>query len=156
MTDEKKKTGRKSGYKPEYDKQAAKLCKLGATGLDLADFFDVCEKTIYNWCNEHPAFKKAVSSGKDYADEKVERALYHRAVGYEHEDTHFSAFNGVVTKTSYMKHIVPEVKAQIFWLKNRKPDEWKDRIENQLSGAIDVNSLVAGRERVNSTEKPDD
>jgi hypothetical protein len=77
--------GRPSSFRPEYVKQAEKLCKLGATDLDLAGFFEVDVSTIWRWATKYPEFRSALKSGKEVADDRVERSLYQRAVGYSHD-----------------------------------------------------------------------
>lgn len=126
--------GRPSKFKSEYAKQAEKLCNLGATDEDLADFFQVSIRTINNWKSEHPQFLQSLKGGKDQADDRVERSLYQRAVGYTHDSTHFSSFQGSVTETPFRNHCPPDVTAQIFWLKNRKPELWRDRQSHELTG----------------------
>ena len=121
--------GRPSKFKPEFAEQAQKLCELGATDEDLADFFSVSIRTIANWKTEHEEFLQALKGGKDRADERVERSLYQRAVGYTFDAIHFSSFQGKVTATPYREHTAPDVTAQIFWLKNRRPDLWRDKQE---------------------------
>lgn len=121
--------GRPSKFKPEFVAKAEKLCGLGATDEDLADFFEVSIRTISNWKSEHPEFLQSLKGGKDEADDRVERSLYQRAVGYTHDATHFSSFQGTVTATPYRNHCAPDVTAQIFWLKNRRPDLWRDKQE---------------------------
>jgi hypothetical protein len=125
---------RPSKYQADYAAKALKLCDLGATDEDLADFFSVSIRTISNWKSEFPEFLQALKSGKSAADDRVERSLYQRAVGYTHDAVHFSAFQGVVTETSYRNHCAPDVTAQIFWLKNRRPDLWRDKREQELTG----------------------
>ncbi len=125
--------GRPSKFKPEFVEQAAKLCKLGATDKDLADFFEVSINTVENWkANEE--FLGSLKSGKDVADDRVERSLYQRAVGYTYDAVHFSSFQGAVTATQYREHVPPDVTAQIFWLKNRRRDEWRDKLDHELTG----------------------
>ena len=72
--------GRPSSYKDEYAEQAAKLCKIGATDYELADFFNVDTRTIYRWKHEHPAFCQSIVAAKEMADERVERSFYNRCV----------------------------------------------------------------------------
>jgi hypothetical protein len=76
--------GRPSDYKPEYADQARKLCLLGATDKELAEFFNVVESTINLWKKEHPEFSESIKAGKDVADTLVVERLYARATGYEH------------------------------------------------------------------------
>lgn len=84
MTEEKKENGRPAKYKEEYDEQVRKLCLLGATDKELADFFNVCEATINNWKNKHPSFLESIKKGKHVADATVAEKLFHRATGYSH------------------------------------------------------------------------
>lgn len=127
--------GRPSKFKPEFVQQAQKLCALGATDEDLADFFNVAIRTIANWKSEHEEFLHALKGGKDTADDRVERSLYQRAVGYTYDAVHFSSFQGKVTATEYREHCPPDVVAQIFWLKNRRPDLWRDKQIQEVTGA---------------------
>lgn len=126
--------GRPSKFKLEFVAQARKLCDLGATDEDLADFFSVSIRTISNWKSEQPEFLQALKAGKDQADDRVERSLYQRAIGYTHDATHFSSFQGKVTATAYRNHCAPDVVAQIFWLKNRRPDQWRDKTDHEHTG----------------------
>lgn len=118
--------GRPSSYKPEYAGQAEKLCYLGATDMELADFFGVDVRTIHRWKADHPEFCHSLKTGKEALDERVERSLYHRAVGYTYDAEHFSNYQGVVTVTPYKAHVPPDTTAGIFWLKNRRSKDWRD------------------------------
>jgi hypothetical protein len=143
--------GRPSKYKAEFAKKTEKLCDLGATDEDLAEFFDVSIRTIANWKTEHPEFLQALKGGKEQADDRVERSLYQRAVGYTHDATHFTSFQGAVTATPYRNHCPPDVVAQIFWLKNRRPDLWRDKQIQEVTGA-DGSPLVP---IINLTGRPE-
>lgn len=110
--------------------QAEKLCKLGATDKELADFFEVSEQTLNTWKQAHPEFLESLKKGKAVADAEVASKLFHRATGYEHPDVHISNYQGEVTVTPITKHYAPDTTAAIFWLKNRRPDLWRDRVEH--------------------------
>lgn len=122
--------GRPSKFTPEMCPQAEKLCKLGATDKELADFFEVDERTINRWKDESKEFRQSLKSGKEIADAEIASKLYHRACGYEHDDVHISNYQGAVTITPIKKHYAPDTTAAIFWLKNRRPDLWRDRVEH--------------------------
>ena len=126
--------GRPTKYKPEYIEQARKLCLLGATDREIADFFEVHEATIYRWKLDHPEFCEALKSGKEAADERVERSLFHRAIGYKHDAVKMFQAGGAVITEQYVEHYPPDTTAAIFWLKNRKPKEWRDKVQQELSG----------------------
>lgn len=128
--------GRPTEYRSDYCEQATKLCKLGATDKELADFFGVTEQTINAWKHDHEDFSLALKEGKELADANVAERLYQRAMGYEHEDTYFSNYQGDVSETKTTKHYPPDSTAAIFWLKNRRPKEWRDKQEVEHSGTI--------------------
>jgi hypothetical protein len=125
---------RPSKFKEEYIDQARKLCKLGATDRELADFFGVSEKTLNNWKLESDEFLQSLKSGKDEADDRVERSLFARAVGYEHDDVDIRVIEGKVVETPIVKHYAPDTTAAIFWLKNRRKDEWRDKVTQEHQG----------------------
>lgn len=122
-----RKPGRPSKYKDEFPEQARKLCLLGATDKDMAGFFGVSEQTVNAWKGEHPEFLESIKKGKELADATVAESLYHRANGYSHPDVHISNFQGAITITPLTKHYPPDTAAGIFWLKNRRPDRWRDK-----------------------------
>jgi hypothetical protein len=133
---------RPSKYKPEHAEQAAKLCKLGATDAQLADFFEVSVSTINLWKIEHPEFSESVKVPKAEADACVEQSLYRRAMGYEHDETDIRVVGGEVVMTPIRKHYPPDSTAMIFWLKNRKPAEWRDKIEQEHSGTVQIGRVT--------------
>lgn len=126
--------GRPTRYRKEFDEQAHKLCLLGATDAQLADFFGVTEQTINNWKQRHPTFFESLKSGKEDADAKVAASLYHRALGYSHPDVHISNYQGEITVTPIIKRYAPDTTACIFWLKNRQPKDWRDKQEHEVTG----------------------
>ena len=117
--------GRPSKYKAEYAEQAYKLCLLGATDKDMADFFDVSEQTLNTWKSTHSEFLESLKKGKMMADATVAQKLYHRAVGYEHNEIITASFQGQITDTmEVVKHYAPDPHAAIFWFKNRQSKQW--------------------------------
>lgn len=136
-------TGRPTAFKPEYVEQVEKLCKLGATDKDLADFFGVTEQTINNWKLAEPLFFESLKRGKMLADANVASALYHRATGYSYEAVKIFNHEGVPLEVPYVEHYPPDPTSMIFWLKNRRPDLWRDKREVENSGTIDVATSMA-------------
>ena len=132
----KAKIGRPSSYRAEYAQQAVKLCRLGATDKDLATFFDVSEQTLNAWKKAHPAFLESLKEGKAVADAEVAEKLFRRATGYEHKAVKIvaDAKTGAEHQVEYIERYPPDTTAAIFWLKNRRPDLWRDRIDNTYSG----------------------
>lgn len=125
---------RPSKYKPEFVDQAGKLCALGATDIEIADFFGVNAATLYRWKNEHPEFCESLKISKEIADDRVERSLFARANGYEHDEVDIRVVASRVVLTPIRKFYPPDTTACIFWLKNRRPDLWRDKVEQELSG----------------------
>ncbi len=122
--------GRPSQYKEEYVERVANLALNGATDAEIADDLDVSIATLYNWRAKHPAFLSALKYGKEQSNERVERSLYLRAVGYEHDAVKVSFDkNGNPIYAPYRELVPPDPGAQKLWLMNRKPEEWKERVE---------------------------
>ena len=121
-------------YKAEYAKQAEVACRLGATDSDLAELFSVARRTINYWRIHHKAFAEAAKVGKAPADDRVEASLYHRATGYSYDAVKIFNHQGVPVIVPYVEHVPPDTTACIFWLKNRRPDEWRNNPEDAPQG----------------------
>lgn len=126
--------GRPTAYKPEFAEQAKAQCVEGATDQELADFFEVSVRTLYRWKNTFPEFCQALKAAKAPADERVERSLYERALGYERDEVDIRVVEGQIVQTTIRKFYPPDTTAAIFWLKNRRPDEWRDKVDHELTG----------------------
>lgn len=140
---------RPSKYKAVFAEQAEKLCKLGATDRELADFFQVSESTLNLWKLEHEAFSESLKHGKEIADKRVEQSLYHRAMGYSHQAVKIFHEKGEPEPVivNYIEHYPPDTTACIFWLKNRKPEEWRDvqKIEQTIEHVVTYGDYLAGK-----------
>ena len=132
--------GRPTAYRAEYAEQAGRLALLGQTDAEMAAFFEVSEATFHRWKHAHRDFCESIKRGKVGADVRVAESLYRRALGYSHPDVHVSNYQGEVTLTNIVKHYPPDTTAGIFWLKNRQPDKWRDRIEHQADIAVSMAS----------------
>lgn len=136
--------GRPTEYKEEYPLQVEKLCKLGATDKEIADFFEVVESTVNLWKLEHPEFSESIKRGKIIADAEVAQSLHKRAIGYQYKEVTFEKIgpkeetievgeSGMesIEKDLYKKKVVVkempgDVAAQNIWLKNRRGKVAKD------------------------------
>ncbi|AEG02702.1 hypothetical protein [Methylomonas methanica] len=121
--------GRPSAYQEEYAELAYNYCLLGATDAQLGEFFKVSARTINTWKKQHPEFAQALLDGKTAADAKVANSLFNRATGFSHPETKVNVYEGEVIKTEITKHYAPDTTACIFWMKNRQPDKWRDKVE---------------------------
>lgn len=132
--------GRPSEFDPAFIEQAAKLCALGATDDEMADFFGIHRSTLYRWKLDHPEFCDAIKSAKDIADERVERSLYQKATGYNYTEEQAvkikkAQYEEEVEIVEVERHAPADTTAAIFWLKNRRKDNWRDKHDHTLTGA---------------------
>lgn len=127
--------GRPSLYDPAICPQVRDWCAAGATDLELADKLGIHVATVHAWKHTHPEFSDAIKEGKQEVDTKVERSLFHRAMGYSHPAVKILTVNGQVEEVPYTEHYPPDTTAAIFWLKNRRPAEWRDLKHTELTGA---------------------
>ena len=125
---------RPSKWEDRFVHIARCAAQLGATDREIAETLEVSERTLNYWKGEHPELVEALKLGKEAADERVERALYHRAIGYKHDAVKMFQAGGEIISESYVEHYPPDTTAAIFWLKNRRPKEWRDKIQQELSG----------------------
>ena len=132
----KKKTGRPSRYNPELHPDTARsLARKGKTNQQIAEALGVNLDTVQTWINTYPEFSEALKEGKAPADAKVERCLFQRAIGYKiTEKKVIQLPDGTVRKEVTEKEIAPDTTAQIFWLKNRLPGEWRDKVQQEITG----------------------
>jgi hypothetical protein len=104
----------------------------GLTDEQIASNMGIVTSTLYAWKNRYKEISEALKRGKEVVDIEVENSLLKAAKGYfvDEEKTYISEVNGVVTKRKEItkKYIAPNTTAQIFWLKNRKPIEWRDKV----------------------------
>lgn len=115
-------------------------CRNGADNRGICKRLGIGLSTFKRIQKENPEFNELLKEGKDEADLKVESALYRRALGYSVEETvtevkvgeDGSAQTTVVKKVK--KHIAGDTTAQIFWLKNRKPNYWRDKQDINVTG----------------------
>lgn len=114
--------------------------RKGLTDEQISKNMGIAYSTLREWKKKFPALQAALKKGKEVVDYEVESALYKRAIGYEVEEEkiYIQDIEGKTTKRKEItkKHIPGDITAQIFWLKNRKPADWRDRKETQLSGEI--------------------
>jgi hypothetical protein len=126
----KKVGGRPTKYQPAYVEQARKLASLGMTNERMSDFFEVSLSTFHLWREAHSEFSDALKAGKEDADASVAASLYRAALGgatVTEAREEVDAEGNVVTKKA-VKELPANVTAQIFWLKNRQPHQWRDKV----------------------------
>ena len=121
--------GRPTKYVEAYAGQAEKLCALGATDAELADFFEVDITTIWRWSSRHEPFCSALRAGKAALDDRVERSLFQRSVGYTFDAVKIFMPAGAAqpVMAPYREHVPPDPGAAKLWLCCRRPDKWRDK-----------------------------
>ena len=145
----KKRISFSSKYKSDtFPKRVYKLCLLGLTNDELAIAFGVSVASIEKWQVKYETFGESVKRGRREADSNVVRAMYQRAIGYSHPDTHISVWRGEVISVPITKYYPPDTGAGIFWLKNRTrnnkyPFTNTDRVEltGRDGGDIEIKNI---------------
>ena len=110
------------------------LARDGLTDELICKKIGIGARTFYEWMERFPQMAQAIKKGKAPVDIQVENALLKRALGYEYEETitEVEELAGGHQKKhirKVMKHCPPDTTAQIFWLKNRRPERWRDKVE---------------------------
>jgi hypothetical protein len=123
--------GRPSKFSDPMIGIAQRLAEDGKTDEQIAHILGISRSTLNEWKAQHPALSGHLKKGKRSADKQVERALFERATGYSHPDVHVSNYQGEVTITPITKHYPPDTGAMVFWLKNRKPKRWADKVQHE-------------------------
>ncbi len=157
--------GRPSKYSEDYVAKAEELARLGATDVEMADYFGVANSTFSDWKVKFPEFSEAIKAGKLPSDSDVANALYQRATGAEWveeqaikvKEVEYSDGKRVreterVEVVEVTRRAPPDTTSMIFWLKNRRAVDWRDkkevdvrRIDEMTEEELDA--AIADRER---------
>lgn len=137
--------------------QMRKLYLAGWTDKQVADFFNINVDTIHEWKKKNPELKQNIKDWKVDADAKVERSLFKRANGFKAKyKKNFVVSQGkdvgsVIKSAKEEIYFAPDPLSCIFWLKNRKPDQWRDRTEHDYNVKLDLSEkLKAARLRADN------
>ncbi len=99
----------------------------GLTDEQIAHNMGIAASTLYEWKKKHSEFSETLKRGKEVIDRQVENALLKRALGYKYDEVTIEESDDGFKKKVVTKEVVPDTTAQIFWLKNRKSAEWRDK-----------------------------
>jgi hypothetical protein len=133
--------GRPTDYDAElFCKTAHEMMQAGATDREVAEELGISERALYNYKHQHPEFLQALKLGKESADDRVELALYRRAVGYSHDSIKIMQYEGAVIVEPFVEHVPPDVGAAKLWLTNRRGDKWREKTEQKLTGDVNINA----------------
>lgn len=125
-------------------------CREGLTDEEISQRLGISSRSLINYKSSYPELTQAMIEGKAVADYRVEDALYKRALGYQIDETtrerKFNKDTGqhetVITKI-ITKEVAADPTSMIWWLKNRRPDKWKDKQEISIDGKLDVETKYA-------------
>lgn len=118
----------------------------GLTDEQIAQNMGIAYSTFRSWRDKFSAISAVLKKGKEVIDRQVENALLKRALGYEYEEVKEKFEGGVLTeRTVTKKEVVADTTAQIFWLKNRKPDKWRDKPAYEDTSELDkLDAILKG------------
>lgn len=125
--------GRPTLYKPEYATIATAMVKRGATIAEIAELFGVSNRTIHLWQQTHDDFMRAFMQLDEAYDARIERSLAERALGYTYDAVKVFQYQGQPVIVPYREHVPPDLTAIRLWLANRKPEQWKEKQEVEVS-----------------------
>jgi transposase len=131
------KGGRPTSYNAKIHPLLVKaLAQLGKTNKEISKEMGISEKTLDNWKVKYPEFLRAIKKGKSSIDDMVENALLKNALGYEYEEEKAFVIKGKIKTVMLRKHSQKNTGAEIFWLKNRRPERWREKQEVEIKGEI--------------------
>ena len=143
------KAGRKSKYRTHVEPFLARItawCKAGALEKDLCKKLGISESALNDYKTRFPELSQAIIDGKMEPDDLVESTLLKRALGYTYEEVKTTSFadnkdsrRQLVIRTTH--EVSADVRAMIFWLKNRRPQRWRDRSELGIDEAIPIRMI---------------
>jgi len=114
----------------------------GLTDEQIASNCGITASTLYDWKGKYSEISEALKKGKEVVDIQVENALLKRALGYRYDEVtrektmdRKTGFSCLTVTKKVTKEVLPDTTAQIFWLKNRRPDKWRDKIDVNAPGA---------------------
>lgn len=152
------KKGRRCKYeewlKPEGLVKIQGWARDGLNNEQIAHNMGVSAATLYEWQNKHTEFSEALKKGKEVVDREVENSLLKSAQGYYYEEeTLVKLPDGREEIRTVRRYAQPNTTAQIFWLKNRRPNDWRDKREVEMSGSLGISDAISkARERVKHGE----
>ena len=134
----------------------------GLIDKQIARNMGVSYTSLKDWKNQFPEIAEALRKGKEVVDREVENALFKSAIGYTQtirkpvkvRDVEYDPETGRKVReierwvaVEEEIHVPPQVTAQIFWLKNRKPDQWREKNDLTLTPSNGVLESLIELER---------
>jgi transcriptional regulator with XRE-family HTH domain len=132
------KMGRPTVFSDEIKDRVKLFARKGFTDKEIAQGIGITKETLNNWKKKYPDFFTSINEWKALPNAEVERSLFERACGYSHPEDKVFCNNGEIIVQPTIKHYPPDPTAIIFWLKNRRPDKWRDKQDVEHSGDVVV------------------
>lgn len=152
-----KKMGRPTKFDEKIVQKVEVLTKEGKTNEQIADLLGISRTTLFTWCGKYGDLMNALKAGKDISDDLVEIALFQRALGYTRtvKKTHITKYGEAV---EYDEHMVlpPDPTSAIFWLKNRRPEKWREKNDTIPNEGINLVVRVVEEKDVDQSNQPSD
>jgi transcriptional regulator with XRE-family HTH domain len=128
----------------------------GLTDDEIANRMGITRSTLYEWKKNFSDISDSLKRGKEVIDIEVENALYKKTKGYnvqlvktfKTKHIKYDSSGRKISEDEILEtgidevHVPADTTAQIFWLKNRKPAEWRDKAELEHSGKIELPSII--------------
>lgn len=118
------------------------LCRQGLTDKEIANELGISPRTLANWKGDSLDLMQSMHNAKAVADELVEMSLFKRAVGYTYKAIKLFQHEGEIITKEYEEHVAPDVRAAELWLRNRKPEQWREKKEVEISGSLNLEDLI--------------
>lgn len=125
-------------YPSDAPERAYRLALLGLTNKEIGVAFGIAVETVDDWMAAYPDFRAAIYAGRELADAEVVRALFQKAVGYEHDEMITATYQGDFIDKVVTKKYAPDTAACIYWLNNRRrrqKEPWTNSQKMELTGA---------------------
>ena len=122
--------GRPTKYNATFHpKLVEAYARLGMTDVQIAEKFEISEKTLNTWKQKYPKFLQSMQAGKEKVDDQVEAALLKKALGFDDPDAvKIFQYNGGIIEAQYVRKVDPDYNSIRLWLLNRRPKKWRDKV----------------------------
>jgi len=141
--------GRPTKFEDRLIGKCKALAEQGKTNEQIAAIIGVNVDTLYVWQSKFREFSEALKEGKSLADDLVEASLFRRAIGYKETIPKQAVYFGKVVEYEDTMACPPDTVAAIFWLKNRRPNEWRDKTEGKVEDDITLNIRIGHEDDAN-------
>ena len=124
--------------------EIADWVRNGATDSEIAERLGISEDSLYKYKREFSEFSETLKETKEFIDAEIENSLAKRALGYEYEEVtrERNADGDLVVTKVVTKQVAPDTTAQIFWLKNRRPKQWRDKPIEEAGDKEDIGLTI--------------